>query len=62
MQVFDDISGLPIWDNCIKEKNKLGGAVIGMILGLDLIEDDGVMRECPVNMRGLEKFVENSFD
>ena len=44
MQVFDDISGLPIWDNCIKEKNKLGGAVIGMILGLDLIEDDGVMR------------------
>jgi hypothetical protein len=36
--------------------------LIDQILGLDLIKDDGVMRECPVDLRSFEEFIQDGID
>lgn len=61
MQIFNNISGLPVGNDGVEEE-EFGCAVVGVVLGLDLVEDDGVKGECPVDVRGLKESEEDGFD
>ena len=62
MKIFDNIPGLPVGNDLIEQKNEFCSAVVSMILGLDLIKDNCVMRESPVDLRSFKKLIENGVD
>ncbi len=62
MKIFGYISRLPVRNDCIEQKNQLCRAVVSMVLRLDLVKDNCVMRQCPVNLRCFKELIEDGID